>query len=637
MTSKPATTSRAKPKLKNKGPRETRINRLAKKFAIRFRHGATAGKSRRVFVRKERKRAKLSKLIAYDFETELMQAGTPAPLYLTAYGEGCEVSAPVADSFDILEILNRDFLTVKNNRAKFVAWNGNAFDAYYIAAALLHSDDYIVRPYLTRSKGLRGLKVLPSDPVLAKSIWWEFLDGIAMLGMQGMPLKKFLESFAPGDAQKLAGPDFENGERFDANNRGHIDYAEMDSFGLYHGLQKAQGIVAEAFNIGLTSTIGNMGIKIFQSHIPERVKIREPHYALADIIKRCVMRGGYCHSVKKYRGPVWKYDLNQAYAAAMRDAKMPCGDAFHLPGKVPRFSHAYIVRLTATHEKNRVPFYYRDIEEKAHFAMREITETWVTSIEHKQLINEGWKIKISESWFWDSHFSMKEYVDKLEFLRVGVGRDPKSAQGQLMKSIGNNSYGKTVENLDGVEMIMARERPEGETIVDKKTGKSKKLKWSEYFTDDDKLSHVWFRFTKPEPRDYHQPQLGAFITAHVRMLVRRAALLNPDAWIYADTDCVVFMEYVPLKCDAKKYGYWRVEAEGIDHLFITKKVYAKSDGTEKHAKGLNRKDLSIEDFRLWFDGVSPIQTQTQKNNFVKVMAGAPMFREQIKTGQIIVE
>ena len=106
-------------------------------------------------------------------------------------------------------------------------------------------------------------------------------------------------------------------------------------------------------------------------------------------------------------------------------------------------------------------------------------------------------------------------VNRLESLRVPA---PKSAQGIIMKCIGNNSYGKTVERLEGVDMLLAPTKPEG---------------YSEYPTahdDDETFAHVWFRFAKPLTREFHQPQLGAFITAHVRMVLRRAILLAPDAW-----------------------------------------------------------------------------------------------------------
>lgn len=599
-------------------PREQKINRIAQKLALRFRVGKDKSKSYRTFTRKERKRAKLTKIIAYDFETTRIAAGTPTPLYITAYGdEGkINVSEKVSNSYEVLDVLNKHFLLERNNKCRFVAWNGNNFDAYFIAAALLHSGDYTIRPYLTRSKSLRGIKVIPNDPVLALTHYWEFVDGIAMLGMVGKSLDQFLKQFAP-DYEKLDAPDWER-EEFDPDNRAHVLYAERDSEGLYHAMHAAQEIVAEHFRIGLSGTIGNMGIKIFQSFIPEQVKIRQPNLILSDIIKRCAMRGGYCVSMRKYRGPVWKYDLNQAYAAAMRDAALPCGDAYRLPG-LSKYASCFLARIVATNSNNRIPFYYRRAEDQtALFGIDTIEETWITSIEYDQLQREGWAIEVLETWNWPETFDMRDYVRKLEHLRIHAEGGPKSPQGELMKAIGNNSYGKTVEQLDGLELVMANEQPHG---------------YAEYYSDDARLSHIWFKFGEPSERDYHQPQLGSFITAHVRMVVRKAALQNPAAFIYADTDCVVFTEYVPLDCDAKKYGKWKIESEGEEQIYIGKKIYTDLKGEQKHAKGLNRKRLVVDDFLKWFDGIAPMQTQTQKQNFVNVMSGSQMFISRTKTGQ----
>ena len=133
-----------------------------------------------------KKAASPSKIIAYDFETTRIKKGTPRPLYLTAYGESPDFhfDGPI-DSMQHLGRLLRDrFLLDDLTGARFVAWNANNFDAYFIAAALLQSDEFIMRPYLTRGNSLRGLRVSPRedqhlDPQSQRS--WEFLDGMSML------------------------------------------------------------------------------------------------------------------------------------------------------------------------------------------------------------------------------------------------------------------------------------------------------------------------------------------------------------------------------------------------------------------------------------------------------------------------
>jgi hypothetical protein len=598
-----------------KGDRPERINRIAKKLAKHYeklRHAG--GKNRKPFFRHVR-RLKLSKLIAYDLETTRIKAGSPEPRYITAFCDDWVCSLKVSGSAQLRLVLQNRFLVPEFERARFVAWNGNNFDVYLVAQALLACDDYILRPYLTRSKNLRGLRVmLRTDP----KKYWEFLDGISMtIGNAPMTLRKFIDVFAPLHA-KLSGPDFEAGAEFDANNAEHVRYAERDSEGLFHAIKAAEAITVEHFGIGLQPTVGNMGIKIFQAHLPERVEVWEPPLQAVHALRDQVMRGGFCYAARKFEGPVWKYDLNQAYAAAMREAKLPGGRCIYSPKGLNKYARTFIARCTAENPGNRVPFYYRNMERVAGYGMQSISDTWLTSLEVEQLRAEGWKLNITESFFWDDAFTMGAYVDKLEALRMNAPGGPSGAQGTMIKSIGNNSYGKTVEQLDGLELLLALECPEG---------------FAEYQSENDELKNVFFKLGKPVMREYHQPQLGCFITAYVRMQVRRAILRAPESWLYADTDCVIYDRPVALPIDPSKYGLWKIEAAGEPYRIITKKVYADFAGNVKHAKGMNVKRLTNADFIAWYKGEPPRQLQVHRQNFIKFVTGKPMFIEHNKVGQ----
>lgn len=603
---------------RTKPSRPERINRIARRLADRYERQAFAlgGRSRRPLARRERK-ARLRKLIAYDLETTRIEAGSPRPLYLTAHAADWQASIPIRDIPHLAEVLETRMLTIDNHRARFVAWNGNNFDVFFIASALLHTDRYVLRPYMTRSKNLRGLNIIAKDRHTdkGKPLTWEFLDGISMTGLTGTTLKTFLSKFAP-DYAKLEAPDW-NAEEFNPNNPAHVAYAERDSEGLYHAIQRFESLAMEHFGIGLQATIGNMGIKILQAHMPGEVTIWEPPLDVLRITRDYVMRGGFCYCSRRYAGPIWKYDINQAYAAAMRDARLPAGRCIH--AKQPhRYASVYIVRVRGFNPHSLAPFYYRGLDRVARFDLQRIEDTWITSIEHKQLLSEGWQLDILDCYYWDEHFSFTEYVNKLEQIRINADGGPSGPLGTIVKAIGNNSYGKTVETLDGIELLFANDCPEG---------------FQHYQSEDDALQHVFFRFQKPQLREYHQPQLGAFITAHVRMVVRRAILVNPAAWLYADTDCVIFDRPVTLPIDAKKYGMWKIESEGEFYRIITKKVYANKDASVKHAKGLNVRYLSADDFESWYEGTSPRQRQIQRNNFLKVMTGSDMFVEREKVGQ----
>lgn len=587
-----------------------------------------------VMQRQARKsRVEPSPHIAFDFETTNIKAGTPRPLYLTAYGRNpaFHFDGEITSMDHLTQILKTRFLDPDLVGARFVAWNSNNFDSYFIAAALCADGDYVMRPYLTRGNTLRGLRVIVRDdiekpPKDQRS--WEFLDGIAMLGLAGYPLKKFLDTFAP-DYAKLTGViDFEKGEQFDPKNPRHREYAFRDSEGLWRALHRAQSILIDNFNAALAVTMGAACIKIFKANMPDDVRVRRLPEQCLSVVRDYAMRGGYCYCVRMYHGPIWKYDINQAYAAAMREARLPQGNALHSGAGLHRYARTYIAKLTASNPNNKIPFFYRTLERgsvRAKFATTEIAETWLTSIEIEQLKAEGWRIDITESWTFEDSFSMTEYVNKLETVRTTCEGGPSGPIGTIIKAVGNHSYGKTVEQLENEEHLIAKECPPG---------------YAAYYAsvdDTDPIEHVWYRFTQPRVKDYHQPHVGAFITAHVRMVIRRAAMVAPDAWLYADTDCVVFSEDVTarLDIDPKRYGAFKIEETGTVYKIIAKKVYQNVESGKGHAKGLNVRRLGVDDFAEWFEGRPPVQTQVQRNNFVAVMNGAEMFRDQTRSGTAV--
>lgn len=585
-------------------------------------------------VRKERIRdAKESRLVAFDLETTNIAKGTPRPLYLTAYSEAQDfiVDCRVKSIEHLRELLIEHFLTERMLGSMFVGWNANHFDSYFVAAALLQTSGYVMRPFLTRSKSLRGMLVIPErsydpDAPRVRAKGWYFLDGIAMTGLVGVSLEKFLKTFAP-EFQKMKGViDFEK-ESFDPSNKTHREYAFRDSEGLYHGMRRAEDILLQYFNEPLRVTMGGACIRIFQANIPERTRVDSLPDDCKQIVRDYVMRGGFCWCVDRYDGPVWKYDINQAYAAAMRDAKLPAGRAMRSP-TINRYAPVHMVRVSARNPRNRIPFYYKTFingRTRAVFGMNELSDTWITSIEFDQLRAEKWSIVVQESIAFEDSFDMREYVSKLEHIRRNCEGGPKGAIGTMVKAVGNHSYGKTVEELDGLELILAAECPEG---------------FAEYFPEEGEevfFSNVWYRQGEAQQRAYHHPQIGAFITAFVRMQVRRAALIDPDAWLYADTDCVMFSRDVTKSLDIHdaRYGAWKIEEQGTPYRVIAKKVYASHDGETKHAKGLNVRRLAVSDFEKWYAGEIPVQVQTQRQNFVKVMGGRDMYRELKRKGTAI--
>ena len=216
---------------------------------------------------------------------------------------------------------------------------------------------------------------------------------------------------------------------------------------------------------------------------------------------------------------------------------------------------------------------------------------------------------------------MTEYVNRLEETRTNAPDGPSGATGTMCKAVGNNSYGKTVEQVSGLELVLSKQQPDGYGV------------YSVDENADDIMQCAWFKFIEPLRREYHQPQLGAMITAHVRMQVRRAALLDPEAFLYADTDCVMATRPLNLDIDPKRYGAWKLESAGEWYKLIAKKVYKSDDGKTRHAKGMNINRLTDADLDGWFYGKPPTQIQVHRNNFVKFVTEGVMFHNHEKTGQ----
>jgi hypothetical protein len=542
-------------------------------------------------------------------------------LYITAYGENFKLSMPITGDNRLqtyCDILESYFLIPDLQHAMFVAWNGNNYDSYFVAHSLLKSSRWIIQPYMTASKALRGLRVKSKDKVRINGkmrvLQFQFLDGIAMTGMVGKSLKQFLSTFAP-ELPKL---DIGNFEEIDFNpkNPDHVAYAERDSQGLYVGMKRVENIIYDLTQKPLKPTVGNLAVHYFMENVPKGVLLKEPSVELKKILHGPVKRGGYCWCQKPFTGKVWKYDINQAYAAAMRDAPLPCGEVTHTRKYVPEQSAIYQCEFSRA-KSSQVPFYYKvENDGIGRFTLGDKpVSTWLTSIEVDHLRRDGWNVKVIQGFCWAESFNFKATIDKLEQLRSTDSSGPSGPLGTMVKAIGNNAYGKTLELLNGVELIIAQECPDGYDVYD---------------PFDSEYAMIYSRSRIPFRKKYHVPQIGVFVTAYVRCFVRSTAMLAPSHFIYADTDCVVFSKPVKLPIHKTRYGDWKVEAEGIPYIIIGKKIYYGDDGSTK-AKGLRTKELSKPDYEKWLRE-QPKQTQVQRQNFLKFLSGNAMFKNQDRKG-----
>ena len=559
-------------------------------------------------------------LIGYDLETTRIESGTPRLLYITAYGDQLRVSLPIVghDRLEHLkQILESSFLLPEFNKAMFVAWNANNFDAYFVAAALLKSDRWQLFPYMTASKALRGLKVKSKHKIKIdgkmRVLQFQFLDGISMTGLVGKTLKSFLATFAP-DLPKLNIGNLES-VTFDPENAAHRAYAERDSEGLYKGMMNVAGIIDKLTGgLALKPTVGNLAITYFMVNTPPGADLKKPSSRLAEVLHGPVKRGGYCWCQRQYTGLVWKYDINQAYAAAMRDAALPCGEVTETERYIKGLPGIYSVSFKRS-RPSKIPFYYKRESEGRFTLGGDPVTTWLTSIEIEHLRADKWEVQVYDGFYWENSFNFAAVVGNLELLRRSDPGGPGGPLGTMVKAIGNNAYGKTLEMLNGMELLIARECPPG---------------WDVYDPFNDLDVPIFSRTRAPYYKNYHLPQIGVFVTAHVRCIIRETALRNADAFLYADTDCVCFSKPMQLDIDKTRYGAWKIEAEGVPYIIIGKKVYFGDDGAVK-AKGLQTKKLSRADYAKWLIE-QPSQNQVQRQNFLKFLSGSAMFKDQERRG-----
>lgn len=595
--------------------------------------------SRRTMKRRERKTPEDFHFFAYDLETSRIPDAPkydqidkpthfdfPDPLYITVYGvdeygNTIDLARPLNNSYQVLGEFIRDHLLQSSYFGyRYVAWNGNRFDGYFIARALLEIGGYVIRPYMTRSGALRGMRVIDASTFNTDNpLYWEFVDGLAMtVGNAPMTLKEFASKFAPEYAKRDDLLDFKQGGVFDPENANHCIYARADSLALFRALRHANAIVIGTFNVSLRPTIGATAIRIFQANIPENVRVEPLPDDIAHVVRRYIVRGGFCYLHQKYKGPTWKYDINQAYCAAMRDVDLPSGrcDKALAPTK------CYFARVDILHTENKIPVYVRNVDGVAYFAYTSAYDVWLTSVEINQLESEGWTVTFHEIYSFTSVFRMREYVDTLENLRMNAPGGPKGAAGTMYKAIGNNSYGKTLELLDDSEQCISFNPPGAD--------------WQAVTDEHGQiLPFLWQRHLQAAPvKPYHHPQIGAWICAHVRMQVRRAALLAPDDFVYADTDSVAFRVPVTdrLDVDSARYGAWKLEVDGDNYVFITKKVYASLDGKTRTAKGMPVQTLQVDDFLTWYEGNAPHVGTVQRNAFLTSLRTQKMFRTMRRRG-----
>jgi hypothetical protein len=569
--------------------------------------------------RKTSKERPKGPIIAYDLETTNIPGiresrSSVEPLYITAYSEHEAFARELRGYADLADCVDHLIRTSPKN-ARFVAWNANRFDVRLIMAALLYyCTGYTLRAFAAKGGALRGIVV---EHQASNQVVY-FLDGMNMTGLQ-CKLRAFLDAYAP-DFPKMDLDFSKTG--FNPKNKKHVQYAKRDSEGLYYALRNAEKISQEYTGHSLQVTIGNLGIKTFMTNIPDDVQIFPTSEKVDHIVREYVMRGGYVQVARQYDGPAWSYDINQAYAWAMRGTDLPAGRCYHTKAFLAGYPAIYRCTIQ-TSRKIYAPFYVRDLQGNPVECFGAQTETWITSDEVATLRKYHWQVDVHEGYYWEQSFRMTHFVNRLEGLRK---KHPAGTPINLFaKNIGNNAYGKSVEVVPNFSYVLSLEQPEGAMPILNEAGEADML-WA-LPTDGDNR------------RPYHRPFLGAFITAAVRCKLFAAIMRAPKAFLKADTDSVTFTKPVALPISKWKYGKWKCESAGDRHIILGKKVYARI-GLEAHfvCKGLHVRRLTVKKFERWLrTGIPPMQEQVQLLSWKAGKGLHPIYRQVKRKGTNFVE
>ena len=391
-------------------------------------------------------------LVSYDFETTRIPTRVSDPMrvqprFITFHAaQWAYDAAPrtYAQTATIFEELWPQFEPNTN----LCAYNANRYDLRILLQALLNSR-FTLEPFTSKVSGLRGCIVRYGRKRV------HLLDPIAMLGMQ-CDLKTFIAVFAPEFPKGTINFDK---VAFNARNPAHVAYAKRDSEALYHAMVRAQEVLRGICGQRLRPTIGAVAIRAFTAAMPAKVSVPALRSNLYTIVRRCVARGGYVFA-RMYKGKLWSYDLNQAYAFAMRECSLPSGRALPTRSFCEKKPGFYRVKLTRS-ITSAVPYMVR--ESKPPYRMLETygagCVTWLTNDEVILLRRHGWECSIIEGYVFEGSFRMKAFVVVLvwrlsEFLNdlpVNV----------LCKYIGCNAYGKTLQEPVAMKVVLSPTMPKG--------------------------------------------------------------------------------------------------------------------------------------------------------------------------------
>lgn len=437
--------------------------------------------------------------------------------------------------------------------SRMIAHGGNKLELRIILAGLADRKGWAIRVFVNNQTELRAAAITRNK----KTIW--FLDSKAILGLES------------------------DRDRFTTDFAGR---AKKDLRGYYRALISAERSVLAIAGSPMQPTIGSLAIRAFVRGMPPGVFISALPDSLYDIVRNVVVRGGWV-AHRRYRGPLYSYDIVSAYAAAMRDCALPWGKGAIVRCEQKKLPGIYLCRLRRS-EAPALPFPIRTIEppHKMQHATGKGEQTWLTTIEIRALRALGWEIEIEHGFCWPKTFRMERWVHQLEIAR----RRRSGGRAIVVKQIGNNAYGKMLQGTQEYTYCLAQHQPKDALPVCDEEGEI--------------YPGIWMvRETRDTRRCYMRPQIAAFVTAHVRCRLYRIASEYADYFIRADTDSLSFSRPIPLPI-APRYGFWQLEIADQDGIVVANKVYYTR--RKKAAAGYRNLDsLTKKEYEKWLETNTP--------------------------------
>lgn len=317
-----------------------------------------------------------------------------------------------------------------------------------------------------------------------------------------------------------------------------------------------------------------------------------------DALIRKSYRGGYTYLKPNrrmrriMRGRV--YDTNSLYPSRMKYCLLPFGYPMYFEGEytpderyplyIQHMEFTFKLKpghLPCIQEKNTGRFVQTEYLESSKDALGLDTpiDMWLTSVD-LELIREHYIIS-DEKYFEGFKFKgatgmFDEYIDYW----MHIKETTTGAMRQLAKLMLNSLYGRFALNP---RAYSKRPRIDEDQIVRYDI-------IDEEYCEDHSLPY-------PEYREPVYTAMACFITAYARAYTIRAAQLNYDRFIYADTDSLHLegdQDPIGVEVHKTKLGAWKHEGNFCDSVYIRAKTYmetmeetTKDDFLKSYARILN--------------------------------------------------